>query len=129
MRCDELSDDEWERVEPLLDDEPARRGRPRAEARRVVNAVLWVLSTGEGWGALPERFPSSPTCRRRFEAWLASGTFYEVIGRLRDGGRRVSLDGRIGPAAAKPLALPRCDSPYVFACRAPASWRAPVKQE
>ncbi|MBU9389078.1 transposase [Burkholderia multivorans] len=52
MLFDDLRDNEWALVEGLFCSEPARserRGRPRVEARSVVNAVLWVLSTGEGW--------------------------------------------------------------------------------
>ena len=51
MLFDDLKDNEWSLVEALFCAEPARserRGRPRVEARAVVNAVLWVLSTGEG---------------------------------------------------------------------------------
>lgn len=58
---DDLRDNEWALVEALFCSEPARserRGRPRVEARSVVNAVLWVLSTGEGWSKLPGRYPS-----------------------------------------------------------------------
>ena len=70
MMFDDLRDNEWALVEALFCAEPARserRGRPRVEARAVVNAVLWVLSTGEGWSKLPGRYPSPPTCRRRFD--------------------------------------------------------------
>lgn len=61
MLFDDLRDNEWALVEALFCAEPARserRGRPRVEARAVVNAVLWVLSTGEGWSKLPGRYPS-----------------------------------------------------------------------
>ena len=72
-------------VEALFCSEPARserRGRPRVEARAVVNAVLWVLSTGEGWSKLPGRYPSPPTCRSRFDEWQADGTLAEIVKRL-----------------------------------------------
>jgi putative transposase len=130
MHIEALTDDEWAQVEPLLDDahiQGRRSGRPRMEARKVIDAMLWVLANGEGWGALPERFPSSPTCRRRFETWLDNGSLHEVIDCLREGGRDVSLDGRIGPLALKPLALPRRAESCGFAWRAPASWRPPAE--
>ena len=81
MLFDDLRDNEWALVEGLFCSEPARserRGRPRVEARSVVNAVLWVLSTGEGWSKLPGRYPSPPTCRRRFDEWQADGTLAEI---------------------------------------------------
>ncbi|MBR8452030.1 transposase [Burkholderia multivorans] len=96
MLFDDLRDNEWALVEGLFCSEPARserRGRPRVEARSVVNAVLWVLSTGEGWSKLPGRYPSPPTCRRRFDEWQADGTLAEIVKRLGTSGRQISLRG------------------------------------
>ncbi|TES66976.1 transposase [Burkholderia cepacia] len=112
MLFDDLRDNEWALVEGLFCSEPARserRGRPRVEARSVVNAVLWVLSTGEGWSKLPGRYPSPPTCRRRFDEWQADGTLAEIVKRLGTSGRQISLRGRIGASAAKPPAPPSRD--------------------
>src|ERR1700753_609927 len=67
MFFDELNNDEWALIAPLVADEPAvrlnRRGRPRAEPRIVTNAVLWILTTGEPGSELPGRLPSGPPCR------------------------------------------------------------------
>ncbi|NLA18469.1 transposase [Burkholderia cepacia] len=96
MLFDDLRDNEWALVEGLFCSEPARserRGRPRVEARSVVNAVLWVLSTGEGWSKLPGRYPSPPTCRRRFDEWQADGTLAEIVKRLGTSGRQISCAG------------------------------------
>jgi putative transposase len=68
--------------------------------------VLWVLASGEGWAKLPDRYPSPPTCRRRFEEWQADGTLAEIVKRLGTSGRKISLRGRIGATAAKPPAPP-----------------------
>ncbi|WP_298031219.1 transposase, partial [uncultured Desulfovibrio sp.] len=35
----------------------------------------WVLRTGAAWADLPERFPSSSTCCRRFGKWGKTGVF------------------------------------------------------
>jgi transposase len=91
MFFEELTDDEWARLAPLAADEPMhphRRGRPRAEPRVVANAVLWILTTGERWSKLPARYPSGPTCRRRFDDWLADGTLAEIVKVLSEFGRR-----------------------------------------
>lgn len=90
MFFEELNDDEWARIAALAADEPVhphRRGRPRAETRVVANAVLWILTTGERWSKLPARYPSGPTCRRRFDEWLADGTLFEMVAMLSVGGR------------------------------------------
>ncbi|SDR60094.1 transposase [Paraburkholderia tuberum] len=106
----------------------AHQGR-RIEARAVVNAVLWLLSTGKSCNALPGRYPSSPTCRRRFDQWRADGTLAEVIKRLGESGRDISLD-RAGAMTLKWPAQPQRPGQNRTrgAFRAsPASWRAPVK--
>ena len=127
---DDLTDNEWAMVEALFDSQPAtseRRGRPRAEARAVANGVLWVLASGEGWTRLPGRYPSPPTCRRRFEEWQADGTLAEIVKRLGTSGRKISLRGRIGATAAKPPAPPSRDRLRGAFWTNPESWRAPVK--
>jgi len=130
MLFDDLKDNEWALVEALFCAEPARserRGRPRVEARAVVNAVLWVLSTGEGWSKLPGRYPSPPTCRRRFDEWQADGTLAEVVKRLSSNGREISLRGRIGATATKPPSPPSRDRLRGAFWTNPESWRAPAK--
>lgn len=90
MFFEELNDDEWARISALAADEPVhphRRGRPRAETRVVANAVLWILTTGERWSKLPARYPSGPTCRRRFDEWLADGTLFDIVKALSECGR------------------------------------------
>ena len=129
MRTDDLGDNEWELVEALFCAKPARserRGRPRAQTRAVLNAVLWVLSTGEGWSRLPGRYPSPPTCRRRFDEWQADGTLAEIIKRLNSSGREISPRGSIGATAAKPPAKPGSDRLRGAFWTNPASLRAPV---
>jgi putative transposase len=130
MVFDDLKDYEWALVETLFSDEPKRserRGRPRVEARAVVNAVLWVLSTGEGWSKLPGRYPSPPTCRRRFDEWQSDGTLTELVKLLSCSGRQVSLRGRAGTTVAKPPAPPSRDRLRGAFWTNPESWRAPVK--
>ena len=130
MLANDLGDNEWESVEALFCAKPARserRGRPRADTRAVLNAVLWVLSTGEGWSRLPGRYPSPPTCRRRFDEWQADGTLAEIIRRLNSSGREISPRGSIGATAAKPPAQPGSDRLLGAFWTNPASWRAPVR--
>ncbi|KVE36253.1 transposase [Burkholderia sp. TSV86] len=135
MFFDELNDAEWARLSTLIVDEPVRlnrRGRPRAENRIVANAVLWILTTGEPWSKLPSRYPSGPTCRRRFEDWLASGLLAEMVKVLSDeSGRRFAYVPPPAPDAAArraPEAAADCDRLRGVFWQNPQSWRLPLAQ-
>ncbi|WP_245964696.1 transposase [Trinickia dinghuensis] len=111
MFFEELTDDEWTRLAPLAADEPMhphRRGRPRAEPRVVTNAVLWILTTGERWSKLPARYPSGPTCRRRFDDWLADGTLTQLVAVLSEFGRTFAY---VPQQDASVQAVPKADAP------------------
>lgn len=77
----ELTDEQWELVEPVL--RGARRadnrGRPWHDTRAVLNGVLWVLGTGAQWRELPEKYPPFQTCHRRFQQWVRSGKLEEAL--------------------------------------------------
>ncbi len=136
MFFDELSNDEWALLAALVADEPAvrlnRRGRPRAEPRIVANAVLWILTTGEPWSKLPGRYPSGPTCRRRFEEWQLNGTLLEMVRLLSQTGRTFAyVPQPAPPVAAKPAApvaeppSVRDENPRGVSWKSPESWQAP----
>jgi transposase len=77
----ELTDEQWELVEPVL--RPARRtdnrGRPWRDARAVLHGVLWVLGTGAHWSELPTKYPPYQTCHRRFQRWVREGKLVEAL--------------------------------------------------
>jgi len=52
----DLTDEEWERMAPLMP-KPGRLGRPReVEFREVINAVRYLVRSGCGWRMLPIHF-------------------------------------------------------------------------
>ncbi len=52
----DLTDEEWERIAPLMP-KPGRRGRPReVDFREVINAVRYLARSGCGWRMLPVHF-------------------------------------------------------------------------
>lgn len=84
-RREELQEEQWALVEPLLPKRPRRadgRGRPRCNDRAVLNGILWILRSGARWKDLPDRFPSYQTCHRRFQQWVTDGTLSEVLRHL-----------------------------------------------
>ena len=52
----DLTDEEWDRIAPLMP-RPGRRGRPReVDFREVINAVRYLVRSGCGWRMLPVHF-------------------------------------------------------------------------
>ena len=81
-RREELQEEQWAVVEPLLPKLPRRadgRGRPRCADRAVLNGILWILRSGARWKDLPARFPSYQTCHRRFQRWVHDGTLARAL--------------------------------------------------
>jgi transposase len=73
-----LTDAEWALIEPFM---PAARrvGRPRMTClRAVVNAILYLASTGCQWRQLPKEFPPYSTVQGYFYAWSRDGTFERI---------------------------------------------------
>lgn len=75
----ELTDRQWERLEPLLPAERSGRGRPNGDHRRIVNAVVWRLTTGAPWRDLPEVYQPWGTVYSRFRRWDEAGVWDRVL--------------------------------------------------
>jgi transposase len=74
----DLTDAEWAHVEPLIP--PAKRGgnRRRVEVREVVNGLMYVLSTGCQWRAIPRDLPPRSTLYDYFGLWGWDGTLERI---------------------------------------------------
>jgi putative transposase len=74
----DLRDGEWDLIAPML---PGARtgGRPRKTClRRVMNAILYIASSGAAWRMLPKCFPPVSTVRGYFYAWRDSGLLVAI---------------------------------------------------
>jgi transposase len=63
-----LTDRHWAFLHPLLPP-PARTGRPRADDRRTIEAIRYVLITGCRWQDLPREYGAQATAWRRRKRW------------------------------------------------------------
>ena len=70
----DLTDPEWSFVEPLIP--PAKRGgnRRTVDLREVVNGLMYILSTGCQWRAIPKDLPPRSTVHDYFDLWTWDGT-------------------------------------------------------
>jgi transposase len=74
----DVTDAEWALVAPLIP--PARRGgnRRHVDEREVVNGVMYVLSTGCQWRAVPKDLPARSTLYDYFDLWTYDGTLQRL---------------------------------------------------
>lgn len=79
----DLSLSQWQVLRPLI--EPVRpRGAPRRYSQReIVNALLYQLTTGCSWRALPHDFPPYTLVWYHFRRWRDNGTLEAIHGALR----------------------------------------------
>ena len=69
----DMTDAEWALIEPFMPPKN-RLGRPRtADLREVMNAILYMASTGCQWVMIPKDLPHYSTVQRYFYDWRDSG--------------------------------------------------------
>ncbi|VTZ60016.1 transposase [Sinorhizobium medicae] len=74
----DLTDREWSLIAPFMP-MPRRLGRPRkTELREVLNALLYIASTGCQWRMLPKDFPPYSTVQGYFYEWRSTGLWLRI---------------------------------------------------
>jgi transposase len=78
----DVTEEEWAVIAPLLP--PARRGgRKRSvNIREVFNGVLYILSTGCQWRAIPKDLPPRSTLFHYLAGWEVDGTLRRIQSEL-----------------------------------------------
>src|SRR5919202_1607398 len=74
----DLTDEEWAIIAPLIP--PAKRGgnRRTIDERAVLNGVMYILSTGCQWAALPKDLPPRSTVNDYLRRWDADRTLDRI---------------------------------------------------
>ncbi len=75
----EISDEAYERLQPMLSGKPGDPGRNADDNRRFINAVLWIARTGAPWEDLPERYGKANTAFQRFNRWAKKGRWEAIF--------------------------------------------------
>lgn len=67
----------WQRLQALLPPSPKRR--PIIHPRRtMLEAIVYVLQTGCGWGRLPTNFPPARAVHTQFRRWKRDGIWSQI---------------------------------------------------
>jgi transposase len=74
----ELTDDQWAVIEPLIPRQKPGAGRKRADNRKTLNGMLYVLKSGCAWEDLPGEYGSDTTYWRRLDEWSEDGTWERI---------------------------------------------------
>lgn len=84
MQRYELSDEQYQMLEPFLPKAGPAGGRPWADHRRILNGLFWKLHTGAQWRDIPQRYGSWKTIHDRYRRWCQEGRFTIILLALRD---------------------------------------------
>lgn len=101
-----MTDEQWERVEPLLPTNCGRRGRPFSNSRMIVNGIIYRYRTGIPWRDLPrERYGPWQTVWKRHRSYARRGVWdcvlSQVVAQADSAGKvdwTVSIDATINRA-------------------------------
>jgi len=79
MSCDELRDDQWERIKPFVPGGTKGKRGPRTNNRLFLDALLWMARSGGRWRDLPERFGDYQSVKRRYYRWIEMGVLDDML--------------------------------------------------
>src|SRR5260370_10728680 len=74
----DLTDDEWGLVEPLIPPGKTGGGKRTVIMREVVNGLMYILSTGCQWRAIPKDLPPKSSVHDYFDRWTYDGTLERI---------------------------------------------------
>jgi transposase len=75
----DLTNEQWERLAPLLPPQKPATGKPAHDHRTILNGILWKVRTGAPWRDLPERYGPWSTVHSRFRRWRLAGIWDRVF--------------------------------------------------
>ncbi|GAB2607241.1 hypothetical protein GCM10027168_45090 [Streptomyces capparidis] len=81
MARGDLTDEQWQRLEPLLPPVPRMGRRPR-DRRQVFDGIWWRARTGSPWRDIPERYGPWETAYSLFRRWQIDGTWARMLKEL-----------------------------------------------
>ncbi len=74
-----LTDVHWQQLRRFLPPQKPQTGRPATDHRLIVEAMLWVASSGSSWRELPARFGPWTTVASRYQRWVKEGLWTRIL--------------------------------------------------
>lgn len=76
----DVSDALWNKIKSAIPPRPsrARGGRPPADDRKLLNAILYIARTGAAWRDLPTKYGPWQTAYDRFSEWRNANVFEQM---------------------------------------------------
>ncbi len=74
----DVTDAEWALVGPLIPPGKRGGGKRTVEMRSIVDGLMYVLSTGCQWRAIPKDLPPKSTIHGYFDLWTYDGTLDRI---------------------------------------------------
>lgn len=122
----------WAEITQVLAevDPPKKTGRPRIDARRALDGIIFRLRTSCQWNQLPEEFGNDSSVHRTFQRWVEKGVFTRVWALLIErcdelGGvmwKWQAVDGSMGKARSGGATLARTPRTGAKPGRSEVSW-------
>jgi len=82
QRRGDLSQAQWQKLQPLLPLQKPAVGRPSNDHRTTIDGILWILRTGAPWRDLSEHYGAWETVSGRFYGWRKRGLWQRLLERL-----------------------------------------------
>jgi transposase len=74
----DLMDEEWVIIGPLIPRAKKGGNKRSVDERELVNGLMYILSTGCQWAALPKDLPARSTVNDYFRRWDDDGTLDRI---------------------------------------------------
>lgn len=88
----DMSNEQWERLAPLLPPQKSATEWPAADHRRIINGILWKVRTGAPWRDVPERYGPWQTLVSRLRRWRLAGVWDRVFAAAK---QQADAEGRL----------------------------------
>ena len=77
-----LTDEQWQKILPILKTFPEIRLGAGRDCRRFVEAVLWITRSGAQWRLLPKQYGKWNSVYKRFANWSQAGIFEKLFAQM-----------------------------------------------